>query len=255
MKVVILCGGIGSRLQEETESKPKPMIEIGGKPILWHIMKTYSHYGFNDFVICLGYKGYIIKEYFKNYFLHQSDVTIDLEKNDMQIHKNYSEPWRVTLADTGDDAMTGGRLKRVQKYIGDETFCLTYGDGVCDMDINKLVEFHQKQKSSATVTAVHLPGRFGSLDLVDEKVMGFREKMKGDEGWINGGFFVLEPEVFDHIEDDMTVWERDPMEELAKQKKLVAYRHKGFWHPMDTMRDKRILEELWETKKAPWKKW
>ena len=255
MKVVILAGGFGTRLSEETDIKPKPMIEIGGKPILWHIMKIYSTYGFNDFVICLGYKGYVIKEYFANYFLHMSDVTIDLKNNQMEIHDVKAEPWKVTLVDTGLNTMTGGRIKRVQKYIGNDTFMLTYGDGVANINIKELLEFHKKHGKFATVTAVQPSGRFGALDLKDSQVKAFKEKPKGDGAWINGGFFVLEPQVFDYINGDETIWEREPLEDLAKDEQLMAYKHTGFWKPMDTLRDKRELQVLWESGEAPWKIW
>lgn len=257
MKAVILAGGLGTRISEETHLKPKPMIEIGGKPILWHIMKMYSHHGINDFVICCGYKGYIIKEYFANYFLHMSDVTFDMSENKMEVHQKHAEPWRVTLVDTGDDTMTGGRLKRVQKYLkNDEAFCFTYGDGVSDVDITALVKFHQSHGKLATLTAVHPPGRFGALDLTaDSEVQSFVEKPKGDGGMVNGGFFVLSPEVLELIADDQAIWERGPLETLAKQHSLRAYQHAGFWQPMDTLRDKTLLEDLWQSGQAPWKKW
>lgn len=256
MKVVILAGGFGTRLSEETDIKPKPMVEIGGKPILWHIMKTYSSYGFNDFVICLGYKGYMIKEWFANYFLHMSDVTIDLKNNDMKVHENYAEPWKITLIDTGDNTMTGGRLKRVQEYVDDEAFMLTYGDGVGDIDMEKLLEFHKQSGKKATLTAVQPLGRFGALELDEKsKILSFKEKPKGDGAWINGGFFVLEPDVFNYIDGDRTVWEREPLEGLSKDRELVAYRHTGFWQPMDTLRDKLHLQNLLDSGNAPWKKW
>lgn len=256
MQVVILAGGFGTRLSEETDLKPKPMVEIGGKPILWHIMKIYSHYGFTDFVVCLGYKGYLIKEYFANYFLHQSDVTIDLKKNSLEIHHTKAEPWKITLVDTGSDTMTGGRVKRVQKYIGNKPFMLTYGDGVGDVDIKALVAFHKKNKKFATVTSVQPSGRFGALNLdEDRNVLSFQEKPKGDGAWINGGFFVLESDVFDYIAGDETVWEKEPLERLASDGQLVAHTHSGFWQPMDTLRDKNHLEELWKNEKAPWKLW
>lgn len=255
MKAVILAGGYGTRLSEETYLKPKPMVEIGGKPILWHIMKIYSHYGINDFIICLGYKGYVIKEYFSNYFLHQSDVTFDMAKNEMEVHNNHSEPWRVTLIDTGEGTMTGGRLKRVKDFIEDGTFCFTYGDGVSNVNITELINFHRKQGKLATLTAVNPPGRYGALDLADNNVMKFKEKPEGEDSWINGGFFVLEPEVIDLIEGDSTSWERDPLEYLASINQLNAYKHRGFWLPMDTLRDKRRLEELWNSGQAPWKVW
>lgn len=256
MQVVILAGGFGTRLSEETDLKPKPMVEIGGKPMLWHIMKIYSHYGFTDFVVCLGYKGYLIKEYFANYFLHQSDVTIDLKKNSLEIHHTKAEPWKITLVDTGSDTMTGGRVKRVQKYIGNKPFMLTYGDGVGDVDIKALVAFHKKNKKFATVTSVQPSGRFGALNLdEDRNVLSFQEKPKGDGAWINGGFFVLESDVFDYIAGDETVWEKEPLERLASDGQLVAHTHSGFWQPMDTLRDKNHLEELWKNEKAPWKLW
>jgi len=256
MKAVILAGGLGTRISEETHLKPKPMIEIGGMPILWHIMKTYSHHGINDFVICCGYKGYVIKEYFANYFLHMSDITFDMAKNSMQVHQRNAEPWRVTLIDTGADTMTGGRLKRVAEHIqNDETFCLTYGDGVSDVNISELLAFHRQQGLQATLTAAYPPGRFGSLDIRSSKVTSFREKPKGDGGMINGGFFVLSPQVLDLIEGDQTVWERGPLETLAERGQLAAYQHDGFWQPMDTLRDKTHLEELWASGTAPWKVW
>jgi len=256
MKVVILAGGLGTRLSEETDIKPKPMVEIGGKPILWHIMKIYSHYGFNDFVICLGYKGYVIKEYFANYFLHQSDVTINLKENNMEIHQSKAEPWKITLVDTGLNTMTGGRIKRVQKYIGNETFMLTYGDGVGNVDIQALLKFHKSHRKYATVTSVQPSGRFGALNLDNKSnVLSFQEKPRGDGSWINGGFFVLEMPVFDYIRSDETVWEKEPLENLAHDGQLVAHTHTGFWQPMDTLRDKNHLEELWKTEKAPWKVW
>jgi len=255
MKAVILAGGFGTRLSEETTIRPKPMVEIGGRPILWHIMKTYSAYDIHEFIICCGYKGNMIKEYFSNYFLQQSDVTIDMKTNRMNVHQNGTDPWKVTLVDTGEQTMTGGRLKRVRDYIGDGTFCLTYGDGVCDINIHELVKFHKKQKVLATLTAVQPPGRFGILTLKNDSVVGFREKPHGDGAWINGGFFVLEPEVTDYIKDDGTVWEQDPLMMLAHDSLLSAYRHYGFWQPMDTLRDRMYLEELWASKKAPWKRW
>jgi glucose-1-phosphate cytidylyltransferase len=259
MKAVILAGGYGTRISEESAIRPKPMVEIGGKPILWHIMKIYSAYGINEFVICCGYKGYMIKEYFANYFLHMSDVTFDMQKNSMEVHQNSAEPWRVTVIDTGEDTMTGGRLKRVKDYIGDETFCATYGDGVGNIDIKRLLNFHREQKGLATLTAVQPPGRFGAFTLETDHpfISSFKEKPKGDgEGaWVNGGFFVLEPEVLDYISADSTIWEREPMEKLAANGQLAAYRHKGFWQPMDTLRDKHLLEELWHKGDAPWKVW
>ncbi|MFA5005030.1 MAG: glucose-1-phosphate cytidylyltransferase [Candidatus Omnitrophota bacterium] len=257
MKVVILAGGRGTRISEETEVLPKPMVEVGGKPILWHIIKMYSHYGFNEFIICLGYKGYLIKEYFSHYFLHMSDITIDLAKNKTKIHATASEPWKITLVDTGLDTMTGGRLNRVKDYIGGKTFMLTYGDGLSDVNIAKLVEFHKKHKRPATLTAIQYSGRFGVLDLDSKaRVTSFLEKPRGESGWINGGFFVLEPEVFDFIKDgDASIWERKPLENLAKQNKLCAYKHTGFWSCMDTLRDKFQLEHAWQSGKAPWKVW
>ena len=256
MKVVILAGGLGTRLSEETDIKPKPMVEIGGKPVLWHIMKIYSHYGFNDFVVCLGYKGYVIKEYFANYFLHQSDVTINLRENNMEIHQSKAEPWKITLVDTGLNTMTGGRIKRVQKYIGSEAFMLTYGDGVGNVDINALLKFHKSHKKYATVTSVQPSGRFGALNLDNNNnVLSFQEKPRGDGSWINGGLFVLEPPAFDYIRSDETVWEKEPLENLAHDGQLVAHTHTGFWQPMDTLRDKNHLEELWRTDEAPWKVW
>ncbi len=255
MKAVILAGGVGTRISEETRLRPKPMVEIGGKPMLWHIMKIYSTHGINDFVICCGYMGYVIKEYFANYFLHMSNVTFDMKTNKMEVHQNNVEPWRVTLVDTGDETMTGGRLKRVRQYLTDDPFCFTYGDGVGDIDIRKLVEFHRQSKRLATVTAVQPPGRFGSLQLNGDQVTGFVEKPQGDSGWINGGFFVLSPKVIDYIENDETLWEREPMERLAAQNNLSAYLHGGFWHPMDTLRDKTYLERLWQSGNAPWKVW
>ena len=257
MKVVILAGGFGTRLSEETGVKPKPMVEIGDRPILWHIMKIYATYGLHDFIICLGYKGYIIKEYFANYALHMSDLTFDLRNNTIETHKNGTEPWRVTLVDTGQNTMTGGRIKRVKDYIGDQTFCLTYGDGLTDLNIRELIAFHKDRKSIATLTAVQPPGRFGAFNLERDqyKITTFKEKPQGDGAWINGGFFVLEPEVLNFIEGDSTVWESRPMEELARNDMLSAYRHHGFWQPMDTLRDKNYLEELWRSGKAPWKMW
>jgi glucose-1-phosphate cytidylyltransferase len=256
MKAVILAGGLGTRISEETHLKPKPMIEIGGRPILWHIMKMYSQHGVNDFVICCGYKGYVIKEYFANYFLHMSDVTFDMSINSMQVHQGKAEPWRVTLVDTGDETMTGGRLKRVAQYIKDEeSFCMTYGDGVSDVNITKLLAFHKQHGAIATVTATLPPGRFGALDIKGDKVVGFKEKPKGDGAMINGGFFVLSPSVIDLINDDTTVWEREPIEILAQEGQLTVYLHDGFWQPMDTLRDKTHLEELWASGAAPWKIW
>ena len=257
MKVVILAGGLGTRISEESHLKPKPMIEIGDKPILWHVMKTYSHYGFNDFVICLGYKGYVIKEFFADYYLHSSDITFDMTNNQMVVHDNFSEPWKVTLVDTGLNTMTGGRVKRIQQYIGNESFMLTYGDGVADININKLVDFHQSHGKIATLTAVQPDGRFGVLDIDDDNnnINAFREKSKDDGGWINGGFMVFQPEIFDYIDDDSTVLEKAPLETLALKGELSAYKHKGFWQCMDTQRDKFHLEELIASDKAPWRIW
>jgi glucose-1-phosphate cytidylyltransferase len=256
MKAVILAGGLGTRISEETSTRPKPMIDIGGKPILWHIMKTYSHHGINAFIICCGYKGYVIKEYFANYFLHMSDVTFDMSQNTMEVHHRKAEPWKVTLVDTGDDTMTGGRVKRIASYVKDESaFCLTYGDGVGDVNITELIAFHKAQNVKATLTATIPPGRFGALDLVGKKVNSFREKPKGDGAMINGGFFVLSPQVIDYIKDDQTIWEREPLEQLAEEGQLAAYQHEGFWQPMDTLRDKTHLEELWQSGQAPWKTW
>jgi glucose-1-phosphate cytidylyltransferase len=258
MKAVILAGGFGTRLSEETGVRPKPMVEVGGRPILWHILKIYSAYGINDFIICCGYKGHMIKEYFSNYFLHRADVTFDLERNRVEYHKNGAEAWTVTLADTGMDTMTGGRLKRVARFLDDETFCLTYGDGVADLDLGKLIAFHREQGVLATLTAVQPPGRFGAFSLgeTETRIKGFREKPQGDGAWINGGFFVLEPGVLDYIEGDATVWEREPLEELARAGALGAYRHTGFWHAMDTLRDRMVLEDLWKNEEtAPWKVW
>lgn len=255
MKAVILAGGLGTRISEESHLRPKPMIEIGGKPILWHIMKIYSAHGIQDFIICLGYRGYMIKEYFANYFLHMSDVTFDMVNNKMTVHQHGVEPWRVTLVDTGDATMTGGRLKRVRSYLNDEDFCFTYGDGVSDVDIGRLIAFHKEQGTLATLTATQPPGRFGALNLERNKITSFEEKPKGDGGWINGGFFVLSPRTIDYIEGDDTVWERGPMEALANERNLSAFIHRGFWHAMDTLRDKNYLEELWNCGNAPWKKW
>jgi len=256
MKVVILAGGYGTRISEETDMIPKPMIQIGNKPILWHIMKVYSTYGINNFIICCGYKGYIIKEYFANYFLHTSDVTFDIKANKVEVHHKRAEPWVVTLVDTGEDTMTGGRIKRIQPYIHDEeAFCLTYGDGLGNVDIKKLINYHKQQQVLATLTSVYPPGRFGALDIIDGKVHTFQEKPKGDGARINGGFFVLSPKVIDLIEGDHTLWEQQPMEHLAQQNQMAAFEHNGFWQPMDTLRDKNYLEELWQTKKAPWEIW
>ncbi len=256
MIAVILAGGLGTRISEETHLKPKPMIEIGGKPILWHIMKLYSAHGVNDFIICCGYKGYVIKEYFANYFLHMSDVTFDMQSNTMKVHRQKAEPWKVTLVDTGESSMTGGRLKRIEEYVKDEeAFCFTYGDGVADIDISKEIEFHKAHGKLATVAAVQPPGRYGALELSDNDVTGFTEKPRGDGGLINGGFFVLSPKVLSLINDDNTSWEDGPLQSLAKQGELVAWKHSDFWHAMDTLRDKNYLEELWATKKAPWCLW
>jgi glucose-1-phosphate cytidylyltransferase len=257
MRAVILAGGFGTRISEETGVKPKPMVEIGEEPILWHIMKIYSHHGINDFIICLGYKGHIIKAYFANYLLNKSDVTFDFRQNDMKFHKNGSEPWTVTLIDTGQNSMTGGRLKRVRRYVDDQTFCLTYGDGVSDIDIQASIAFHRKQGVLATLTAVQPPGRFGAFSLHHDqvRVSTFKEKPQGDGAWINGGFFVLEPGVFDYIEGDSTVWEKEPLEKLARDNQLVAYRHKGFWQSMDSLRDKKVLEQHYNSGKAPWILW
>lgn len=254
MKAVILAGGLGTRISEESHMKPKPMIEIGGKPILWHILKIYSHFGINDFVICLGYRGYVIKEYFANYFLHMSDVTFDMANNRMEVHQQYAEPWRITLVDTGESTMTGGRLKRVRDYIADETFCFTYGDGVADIDINKVINFHRSHGKQATVTAIQPPGRYGALNIDQAVVRNFQEKPAGDGSWINGGFFVLEPSALDYIEGDATAWEIQPLQRLAAESQLMAYEHRGFWQAMDTLRDKNHLEELWSST-PPWKVW
>jgi glucose-1-phosphate cytidylyltransferase len=256
MKAVVLAGGLGTRLAEETSVRPKPMVEIGGKPILWHILKIYSAYGINDFVICCGYKGYLIKEYFANYFLHTSDVTFDLSKNELRVHHRYTEPWIVTLVDTGDDTMTGGRLARVKAYVKDEdAFCFTYGDGLSSVNVTELVAFHRQAGTLATLTATHPPGRFGVLDSRGSKVVSFKEKPEGGSGLVNGGFFVLSPRVIDLIEGDDTVWERQPLETLALRGELSAFKHEGFWQPMDTLRDKLHLEELWQSGRAPWKVW
>ena len=256
MKAVLLAGGLGTRLSEETSTRPKPMVEIGGRPILWHIMKLYSHHGINDFVICCGYKGYVIKEYFANYFLHMSDVTFDISANTMEVHHRHAEPWRVTLVDTGDDTLTGGRLKRVANFIADDdAFCFTYGDGLSDVDISASVDFHRQHGRHATVTAVFPPGRYGAIEREDDRVTRFVEKPPGDGGLINGGFFVLSPAVLDYIEDDRTSWEAEPLGRLAADDQLMAFEHSGFWQPMDTLRDKNLLEELWSSGKAPWKCW
>ena len=257
MKAVILAGGFGSRLSEETHVRPKPMVEIGGKPILWHIMKIYLTHGVDDFIVCCGYKGYMIKEYFANYFLYQADCRFDFKNNRMDVLRNGVEPWRVALVDTGEETMTGGRLRRIRKYIGDETFCVTYGDGVSDVNVRNLVAFHREQGAAATLTAIQPPGRFGALTLGKGQthVCGFREKPGGDGAWVNGGFFVLEPAALDYVTDDSTVWEREPLERLACASQLAAYRHTGFWQPMDTLRDRLYLEELWKSGRAPWKVW
>ncbi len=257
MKAVILAGGLGTRLSEETTIKPKPMVEIGGQPILWHIMKTYSAHGINEFIICCGYKGYVIKEYFANYFLRMSDVTFDMRSNQMDVHNGNAEPWRVTLVDTGESTMTGGRLRRVREHIGNGTFCFTYGDGVSDVNITDVIRFHQEQGTLATLAAVQPPGRFGAIALGQgqTKIQSFHEKPEGDGAWVNGGYFVLEPEVIDYIAADSTTWEREPLQKLAQSNQLSAYRHAGFWQPMDTLRDKNYLEDLWKNGKAPWKIW
>ncbi|MBU3002090.1 glucose-1-phosphate cytidylyltransferase [Paraglaciecola arctica] len=255
MKAVILAGGLGTRISEESVVRPKPMIEIGGKPILWHIMKIYSAHGINEFIICCGYKGYVIKEYFANYFLHMSDVTYDMQNNSMDVHQNNAEPWKVTLVDTGEKTMTGGRLKRVKEYIGEDDFCFTYGDGVSDINITESINFHKQQGRLATLTGVQPPGRFGALNISDNSVDSFKEKPHGDGGWINGGFFVLSPKVIDLIQDDKTTWENIPMETLAKNGQLSSFLHKGFWQPLDTLREKNLLEGLWSSGKAPWKIW
>lgn len=257
MKAVILAGGFGTRISEESSVRPKPMVAIGHHPILWHIMKIYSAYGINNFIICCGYKSYMIKEYFANYFLHRADVTFDIKNNHMEVLQNEVEPWKVTLIDTGEKTMTGGRLKRVRDYIDNETFCMTYGDGVSDVKIDQLIDFHFSRKALATLTAVQPPGRFGAFNLGrgQDLVPSFKEKPRGDGAWVNGGFFVLTPEVFDYIEGDETVWEQEPMEKLARESRLAAYRHSGFWQPMDTLRDKNMLEELWQNGNPPWKVW
>ncbi|MBS0229038.1 MAG: glucose-1-phosphate cytidylyltransferase [Proteobacteria bacterium] len=256
MKAVILAGGLGTRLSEETSVRPKPMVEIGGMPILWHILKLYAHHGVNDFVICCGYKGYLIKEYFANYFLHMSDVTFDLHENRMHVHQRRAEPWKVTLVDTGEQTQTGGRLLRVADYLKDEdAFCLTYGDGVGDIDITATIDFHRQHGKLATVTATYPPGRFGALDIQDRQVRSFQEKPKGDGAMINGGFFVLSPRVLDHVQGDDTLWEQQPLQRLAADGELMAWQHTGFWQPMDTLRDKTYLEDLWASGKAPWKLW
>ena len=255
MKAVILAGGLGTRISEESHLKPKPMIEIGGKPILWHIMKLYSTYDVNEFIICCGYKGYVIKEYFANYFLHMSDVTFDMRDNNMKVHHKNAEPWKVTLVDTGESTMTGGRLKKIQGYLDNETFCFTYGDGLSNINITELIRFHIKQRTKATVTAVQPPGRFGSLNINGNKIETFQEKPIGDGGWISGGFFVLEPSVLDYIDGENTVWEKEPLEKLANDGELSSFIHTDFWKPMDTLRDKILLDEMWENSNAPWKVW
>jgi glucose-1-phosphate cytidylyltransferase len=255
VKVVLLAGGLGTRLSEETTVKPKPMIEIGGRPLLWHLMKIYSEHGLNDFVVCLGYKGYMVKEYFANYPLHMSDVTVDVQRGSVEVHRRQGEPWKVTLVDTGEGTATGGRLKRVRAYLDDSTFCMTYGDGLGNVDIRGLVAFHQQAGKLATITATQPPGRFGAIDIKDSRVSGFREKPRGDGSWVNGGFFVLEPAVLDYVDNDETEWERAPLERLAREGQLVAFEHAGFWQPVDTLRDKNQLEELWQSGKAPWKTW
>jgi glucose-1-phosphate cytidylyltransferase len=256
MKVVILAGGMGSRISEETESRPKPMVEIGGKPIIWHIMKIYSEYGFNDFVVCLGYKGYVIREFFFNYYLHMSDVTVDLKNNTTEIHKNQAEPWRITMVDTGESTMTGGRIARIKRFVDGERFMLTYGDGLSNIDMRKLNEFHQSHGKIATVTAIQPPGRFGSIDIDQNmNVRSFIEKPRGDGAYVNGGFFILEPEVFSYIDGDQTIWERGPLQALSRDNQLMAFKHDGFWYAMDTLRDKNYLDEQWTMGKAPWKVW
>ena len=255
MKAVILAGGLGTRISEETSTRPKPMVEIGGRPVLWHLLKIYSHHGITDFIICLGYKGYMIKEYFANYFLHMSDVTFDLSSNKLEVHHKSAEPWRVTLIDTGDQTQTGGRLKRVAEYLDNETFCFTYGDGLADIDIRAEIAFHKKKHCLATMCAVQPPGRFGAIDIKDNRIARFEEKPSGDGSWINGGFFVLERGVLDYIDGDTSVWERGPLEKLARDGQIAAYTHQGFWQPMDTLRDKIKLEELWQSGRAPWKVW
>lgn len=256
MKAVILAGGLGTRISEETSLKPKPMVEIGGYPILWHVMKIYSAHGINDFVICVGYKGYVIKEYFANYFLHMSNVTFDMRQNKMDAHQQFAEPWRVTIVDTGESTQTGGRLRRVREYLGDETFCFTYGDGVGDVNITEQIALHRARAVEATVTAVQPPGRYGALEIDGQGMVShFKEKPHGDGSWINGGFFVLEPSVIDRIDDDDAIWEQEPLESLARDAQLSAYYHRGYWQPMDTLREKNLLEQLWASGKAPWKIW
>jgi glucose-1-phosphate cytidylyltransferase len=255
MKAVILAGGLGTRISEETGLKPKPMVEIGGRPILWHIMKIYSSHGVRDFIVCLGYRGYVVKEYFANYFLHMSDVTFDMAANKMEVHQANAEPWRVTLVDTGDSTMTGGRIKGIRSYVASEDFCLTYGDGLSDVNIRALISFHSKHGALATVTSVQPPGRFGALETDGDHITSFQEKPQGDGGWINGGFFVLSPRVIDYIDGDDSVWEREPLQNLARDGQMMAYRHTGFWQAMDTLRDKQHLEDLWLTGRPPWKVW
>ena len=255
MKAVILAGGFGTRISEETQLRPKPLIEIGGMPLLWHIMKVFSHHGINEFIICCGYKGYMIKEYFANYSLHKSNITFDLKENSMQVHSSDVEPWKITLVDTGLDTMTGGRLKRVKEFLDDESFYFTYGDGLSDINLKELIKFHKKQKTLGTVTGVRPPGRFGAMSIFENKVTKFQEKPEGDGDWINGGFFVLEPKIFDYIQDDSSIWERDPLEKLSSDKQLSAYLHSGFWQPVDTLRDKKKLEIMWSSNNAPWKIW
>jgi glucose-1-phosphate cytidylyltransferase len=257
MKAVILAGGLGTRISEETSIRPKPMVEIGGKPILWHIMKMYSHHGINEFIVCCGYKGYVIKEYFANYFLHMSDITFDIGKNEMEVHQRYADPWKVTLVDTGEKSMTGGRLKRIEAYIKDEkSFCMTYGDGLSDINIGDLIRFHENHGMAATLSAVHPAARFGALEITEANLVDtFTEKPQGDGRWISGGFFVCEPQIFDYIDNDQTTWEKEPLEQIAKENQLSVYQHEGFWSAMDTLRDKNYLEELWSKSQAPWKKW
>lgn len=255
MKCVIIAGGYGTRISEETDLKPKPMVEIGGMPIMWHIMKIYSAHNINDFIICLGYKGYMIKEYFANYFLHTSDVTIDVKNNKMEVHKKSAEPWKITLVDTGLETMTGGRIKKIKDYVKNETFCFTYGDGLSNVNLKDLIKFHHRKKTLATVTAVQPTGRYGTLSMQKDKVFDFAEKPAGDGNWINGGYFVLEPGVFDYIKDDSTIWEREPLEKMSKRGQLSAYKHRGFWYSVDTLRDKKHVESLWNSGKAPWKIW
>jgi len=255
LKAVILAGGFGTRISEETQLRPKPLIEIGGMPLLWHIMKVFSHHGINEFIICCGYKGYMIKEYFANYSLHKSNITFDLKENSMQVHSSDVEPWKITLVDTGLDTMTGGRLKRVKEFLDDESFYFTYGDGLSDINLKELIKFHKKQKTLGTVTGVRPPGRFGAMSIFENKVTKFQEKPEGDGDWINGGFFVLEPKIFDYIQDDSSIWERDPLEKLSSDKQLSAYLHSGFWQPVDTLRDKKKLEIMWSSNNAPWKIW